>query len=482
MDEQMNPLSLKEEEKRISEYEKMMSMQDSETESMLGYRHLNSRFMDLEQKELGKSEWETKRKEHKQKKKEIESFWHKKLDTDAASMLDAVESKHSSKEPEYYQSFDLDQLEVLLKSNDRGGNSDEYNSVATDLELFNLVKKKSEVSWDEKERLILNLQKSANYYIEKKNPHFSSGKIRKAMITQIAKKTVEELKIINREQLKADYSKVTQIMNGELVLSDTEREAFDRKMQRLVNRIQNDPVDANQSRCLTTRFFNVIGWTSREPELTDEAGMTEAVSKSAIKHPIFHCINTLKDPTGKLTAPDAVPQGEQLLGKSRHYLSDGIFGKGTYLAYNSGKEGVTDEMASSEAWGYGSDVGSVQVTMCLNEHAKIIDETDLRAKIAELKDKFPKLYSAITMLEQNFKRFGMTSEEQGFSIFAALLGYNVINTHAGVGKKEGEKEFDIRYAVAIDRSALTMLSTVGIRKAKTKGAPTGSAVEFRKLM
>ena len=50
----------------------------------------------------------------------------------------------SRRQKEHYSGFSLQELEIVIKNNKYGSNSDLYNDVATDLELFNTLVKKVE--------------------------------------------------------------------------------------------------------------------------------------------------------------------------------------------------------------------------------------------------------------------------------------------------------------------------------------------------
>ena len=454
------------EEMRLKSYETLVQAQDTMSQTELGYRHMNTRFFAFEQGQMDKSQWADKKKEHEQQKKQIEARWHQNTAAETQNLAGFADKTHSNKEPEYYANYTLEQLEILIKNNDRGGNSEEYNDVATDLELYNaVVKKKDEMDPQEQEALLLNLVKSSDKYITKKTPHFSSGKIRKALITQINRKAKAEHErvdaMITREKLKEGYEKVTGVLQGQLEMDDKTRSALDEQMAGLVQKVATHEVDKDQSPCLTTRFFNALGWTSKKPVLTDDKGLAEAKEKSPIKHYMYTSINTLTDRGGKpIGAPDALPMAKQLMGKSRHYLSDGLFGKGTYLAYATEKPESTEAVASGASWTYGRKKGAVQLAMCLNEHAKTITEQEIRDRAKEIQTKFPKLYQMIIDSEKHFKSYGSGSSqlEEGMSIFAALLGKNAI-----VGIPATLHEGRCEYAVAIDRSALTMSTVVSIR-------------------
>lgn len=159
-----------------------------------------------------------------------------------------------------------------------------------------------------------------------------------------------------------------------------------------------------------------------------------------------------------------MPFVKQLMGEGRHYISDGIHGRGTYTAFRSDRKEGTDELASSVAWTYGLNEGSMQVQLCFNEKAKIVNEEEILKKVQEFSEIFPKLHKKIKESEFSFRTNPYSA---CLSIFAALYGYNTIKIpESGFSNQLDPvtKEDVIIYAVTFDRSAFTMLNEATRRK------------------
>ncbi len=499
------------EEKKIKSYETWVQ-DKTVTDTELSYRTMNSRFYNLDTEGLSESELQTKKKSRQTEKERIEGIWHTKTKDKIEDLDQLADKKHKPKDVEYYEHYSLEQLEILLKNNDRGGNSDEYNDVVSDLEVYNSVIQNCEKNQVEKKdvepELIERLKESARKYIKSKHPISTQGKLRKAIISQIYRKLKDEAeepktqtektsaqqttseeavlqteKEVTFQQAKNDFQAlkkkktktpeqiaqvlqehsvlVAQAMQGKLTLSKEEEAVLDANMTELVTMISKDKVDEHQSPCLTTRFFNAMGWTAKKPTLTDDKGLREEVKKSPIPHTMYHTMNEM--PHHK-----AVDMAKQLIGGERHYLSDGNHGKGTYMAYNAGHKGITDEAASQDSWSYSNVAGSVQVKMCLSDKIQIVSEDELsKSWIPRLKERFGKLASYIEQVETSFTaRYVTTSGIPAYSIFAALCGFNAISfSGRNVSWSNPEKiDTDVKYLAVFDRSALVMSTQAEMRK------------------
>ena len=157
----------------------------------LGYCFMNQRILKLKQQAMTPEDWRIKKERYAEKKRKLEDIWHKSNLSDVeefrreSTYFSYVNGrKYSKKEREYYEIFNLRQLEKILKSNNRGKeNSDLYNSVATDLEIYNLVSKG--VEYEEKVQLLKRLEESCENYLSARSPKSDKGKIRYAIISQI---------------------------------------------------------------------------------------------------------------------------------------------------------------------------------------------------------------------------------------------------------------------------------------------------------
>ncbi len=177
-------MGYQEEQKKLEGYERDYAKIRKEEDADLGYRDMNSRFLNLEKQTMSAEQWRAKEAEHKERKKQIERVWQTRNDVTLYKEI-ARQGKYKEKDARYYAPFDLSVLEIFLKNCSRGkDNSDEYNSVVTDLELYNLMVHKSAPK--EKVTLLENLQSSCATYISEKHPISGPGKKRKAMIKQVA--------------------------------------------------------------------------------------------------------------------------------------------------------------------------------------------------------------------------------------------------------------------------------------------------------
>jgi hypothetical protein len=153
---------------------------------------------------------------------------------------------------------------------------------------------------------------------------------------------------------------------------------------------------------------------------------------------------------------------KQLLGKgknSRQFYSDGMFGRGTYLAVASDKKGASEEKTSEHCWKYGPNIGAVQLRITLNGNARIVRHRDLDKELsAKLFEKFPKLTRVIN---QGGTQFRKRDGNENLTMFAAFLGYNTID--CGPGNNEGT----IDYFVTCDRKAITV--EVGDARIRVEG-------------
>ena len=175
--------NLNEESEKLNVYElNVNKAQEEATE--LSYRNMDLWFLDMEQTVYDPGEWATRKSAHLQRKKQIESAWHSKTAKRKKELDKAGKKEFSDKEKGYYDTFTLKDMEIFLKNSDMGGNSDEFNSVATDLELYNVVKENGEAN--EAATLLARIKESCDRYISTRKPLTSKGKRRKAMIQQVA--------------------------------------------------------------------------------------------------------------------------------------------------------------------------------------------------------------------------------------------------------------------------------------------------------
>lgn len=162
----------------------------------------------------------------------------------------------------------------------------------------------------------------------------------------------------------------------------------------------------------TQRFFNQIGWADEKPLVLDDKAY-EAARTAAGADSLYHT----DAPYDSLSTKRMLDQ----FRKGTQYLSGGIHGDGTYLAN-----------LASDSWGYGNgDPTSRQQKMFLNKNAKVVSERVLYQQILSWADTHPKSYAALNRMSQGYKAKSAGNSIDGSqSVFAAMLGYNVIK-HGG---------------------------------------------------
>ena len=436
----------------------------------LAYRTLNSRYIDLEKTSDNQS-YSQHQKVREQNKKEIENRWHSNTEVEAKALRQGKEGDKTK--PEYYAVFTLRDLEVLLKNSNRGGNSGLFNDVVTDLELLNNAEKNG-ISHEEIVSLSLRLEQSCEKYISKRNPYSTEGKVRKAIITQVkssltitreslwaeneramalfdAKEENDEDKVnCMNKAVRANFDLASQYMQGTLELSKEQVEQLDTNMGRVFKEMYTGDaykVDANQNKDVNTRFFNALGWTERKPRIVD--GIFDDREKGP--RPDINMYHTINNGFGNV-----IPMVKQLMGigtgKSRHYMSDGYAGKGTYLASEKkGKSTVAE--AQTKSWSFGTKAGSAQLTMAFNERTRLVKQSELDDLKKKLCAKFPSFNDLFNKV-QALGRSG----DPTLSIVGAVFGYN-----ATLSTMEGA-DFPFDYYVAFDRSALTIEKSIKVAK------------------
>ncbi|MBQ9871311.1 MAG: hypothetical protein IJM27_05205 [Eubacterium sp.] len=473
--------SFKQKEQRLKEYEHISNRNLQKDETQLGYRDMNARFLNAEKEALGKQEGVNLNKvmeAHEQKKKQIEAAWHANTTNAVKSLKKQAPKKGSEKNADYYAAYSLKDLEVFLKNSDRGGNSDEFNAVATDLELYNRVMDSADPI--EGMGLLKLLKESCDEYLRtRKSPASTKGKVRKAIITQVSRKVETELerqrdeyqnmqkntlKAMREENssenvtaaFKANYNLVYQSMTGNIDLTPEEMQTLDSNMEEVLKELKKQEVDKNQSKSLSSKFFNALGWAKNDARIVKTNDFFGKEMKSSPhKKLCYHSIGPLDlyDKEGNVTgkAEDALPQAKQLAGFSKEgkgiYYGIGRIGKGCYTAARNNDPDAKDEEAKHNSWSYGTDKGSVMFTMLLNENARITTEWEMNKVIDDISKKYPKIYSFIRSNEVGRFRDYLT-------MLASLVGYNTI-----IG--DGVKHVD--YITTSDRKALTMLDDIEVR-------------------
>ncbi|MCR4891406.1 MAG: hypothetical protein K5989_04375 [Lachnospiraceae bacterium] len=472
------------EQERINEWELMGANQETLSNTEFGYRDMNSRFLNMEKEFYKGNDLAEKINAHEERKKMLESAWHKNTSKQAKAIR--KNNKHKNqKKPEFYRDLSLAQIEILMKNSDRGGNSEEYNSVATDLEIYNHIL--NSTNENEKMTLLNRLKESCTKYLsEKTSPVTTNGKIRKAMVMAISDKVTLELQEIrentfsNRAEtfkefqedksaesvnkaLLAHYNMLNLVLTDNLTITDDERLQLDEHMVSILNELKKQPVDENQNNVMATKFFNALGWASNTPRRVDIGALNERGSefkKSPLKKTLYHTINPLsEDEDAKDMAKQLVGLGGKNDKAPRQYYSNGITGKGTYLAAKSDNEKATDKNTSVHCWRYGKDLGAIQLSLLFNENARIVDELHLRKLVNnKLMKDYPKIYNFFIHSEKY--TYGASSKEY-FTMLAALFGYNTIKAFNKLNTPDNPSLVD--YYVTTDRKALTVSCDVMMR-------------------
>ena len=153
----------------------------------------------------------------------------------------------------------------------------------------------------------------------------------------------------------------------------------------------------------TQRFFNQIGWAKDTPQVLSDAAYEKARQALGTRS-LYHT----DAPYTGLTTKQMLDQ----FRKGTQYLSGGVHGDGTYLAEDA-----------YDSWSYGNGASTArQQKMFFNRNARVIDERTLFQKIDVWKAQHPKAHKQLRLLRQG-------RMDGNLSIYAAILGYNVIKSH-----------------------------------------------------
>ena len=460
---------------QLTQFETIGNTDLQENQTELAYRNLNAGFFNLEKEKLKGQELAQWQQTHEEKKREIESAWHQKTASDFTA-LSKKASATNKKSRAYYRGYTLEELEVFIKNSDRGSNSDEYNNVATELELYNRIMQKGNRL--EGLAILMRLKDRTDEYIRtRKSPKTTNGKIRKAIITVISEKAdvlIEQQKNeyktkadqlyaevqggeVNDEKVneafRAHYDLIYQVLNGNIELPAEELEKLDTNTEALLKKVMEQKVDETQGNNISSRFFNSLGWSSNDARMVEEGDLGEdgkEMKKSPLKKRMYHAIN----PFGE--NKDAKDAGRQLAGmkkkNNRIFFGLGRFGKGIYTSAGRDNSFEHDQKAEGNSWGYGDKVGAVQLVMTLNEHARMIDYIEFSGNHEK---EFDKKFSRISRLLQQEKSSN-TAYRDYLTMKAAFFGYNtLVDRHTGIE--------NVDYYVTTDRKALSISKDMRIR-------------------
>lgn len=172
------------EETRRQSYEMTYRVEKEDTD--FAHRDANPRLLNMEQNHLADDMLREKKARYHDRRRAVERAWFEK----AAISVGEVERRGDEREKAYYQPFNLKEFEIFLKNSDRGGNSEQYNDVATELERYNRLNE--DAGENESAALRTSLRQSCDTYLSvRKSPFSTSGKIRKALVGALSDKVAE---------------------------------------------------------------------------------------------------------------------------------------------------------------------------------------------------------------------------------------------------------------------------------------------------
>ncbi len=499
-------------QERVHLFETSSEREMTESDTVLGYQHMNNRYLQKEHDDVWRDdikerqrEWKEKKKAHDRRKKEIERAWHNNT-RERKTALEARKGSNSPKENNYYRNYDLKEMEVFIKNSDRGGNSKAYNAVATELELYNhIMNRKDSYKFEGLEVLIRLDENCREYLSSRTNPHTTNGKIRKAIIGTISDKVKA---LIDEERTKAveeatrsfdawkaapgeetlkyafqsSHTMMFHYLNGNLTLNAQQKQSLDENMVELLKAVKEQEVDDGQSNTMASRFFNTLGWSENQPRLAEGEEFQNEVQKSALKRVVHHTINSLNatrlndypengsdaEKQQWMKDKSAIGMIKQLTGldeqKKKQHYSAGFHGKGTYLAAADKELGVhggeeAEKAAVNDCWDYGANSGSIQLTLCLNENTRMVREGRLDDLIDKFSTEFKGIYDYLKDVETIKRQGGDENSKEYRTMFASFFGYNTINA----GHPGNSLYCKYIYLVTTDRKAFTISRDYSLR-------------------
>lgn len=193
-------------------------------------------------------------------------------------------------------------------------------------------------------------------------------------------------------------------------------------------RAESIDTDGRQQDDDITRFFNYIGWTSNTPEVLTETQYQQVWQQQGQPDQMYHADNPFGGVGARQFAAQYMGNGYAFNGDQyRHYLSNGIYGNGTYFA----------DSASGSA-----QYGTSQFRGFLNGNARIVTDSQLRRELQTFEQKHPSFSRVFNSMSGGYR---WAEEDARISVFAAMKGYNVIANGYG-------------YYTVLDRSATTVSS------------------------
>ena len=539
-----NKWLFKQEEMRQHQYQAAADRMGEQNDTEVAYSTLNSRYQNayenyrnddlkkqldkmsadpaVSEKMQDKAEEEWKKtslkeaEQRREKKKQIENAWHRNTSAQKKE-LEKRKGKGSPKEAAYYANYSLNELEIFIKNSDRGGNSQEYNDVATDLEAYNRMMAREGTDINEEILLLKRLQESCNTYLETRKRTFwrsGTGKIRRAIIESISLKVNEmydrqTTKVMEDNQnaksayeneksedninqaLKMNYNLISQVLSGNIQLSDDEMKQLDRDAELVMRDMRKCKVDESQGDNLATRFFNALGWSGNKARIVSKKDLAPEgaeMKKSPVKQKMFHSMNSFTktipaDPeTGapeKTVEIKGIDMAHQLSGTrekdNRFYYGLGRFGKGVYTSAANDRGTSSESLAYNNSWSYGRKKGAAMMIMTLNENARIATQSDVLKLLDKMQKIFPKLSNAISDLEVRSKGGYIDY----LTIIAAYFGINTIKGISGIKSSENTDGLDdVDYYTTTDRKAFSICDIVEVRSQDKEGSEPTTALDF----
>ena len=107
-------------QERVHLFETSSEREMTESDTVLGYQHMNTRYLQKEHDDVWRDdikerqrEWKERKKAHDRRKKEIERAWHNNT-RERKAALEARKGSNSPKEKNYYRNYDLKEMGIVF--------------------------------------------------------------------------------------------------------------------------------------------------------------------------------------------------------------------------------------------------------------------------------------------------------------------------------------------------------------------------------
>lgn len=185
---------------------------------------------------------------------------------------------------------------------------------------------------------------------------------------------------------------------------------------------QSIRTDGTQNDTFIQRYLNAVGFTDDTPQLLSETAYEKARRKAG-EASLYHADRNFGGKTGD-------HYNQQLMSGDTMYSANGIFGAGTYWAWDS----------ASESGGY----GRYQCKGFLNSKARVVTCGQLSQLGRKFSASHPRTYAKLAKARAGYGG----SDETLYSFLAATHGYNVI--------QNSSTKYTGCYMVTLTRGVLTM--------------------------